>query len=282
LLKNLATAILRAAFISLVYFMAISRLFSVILVLVFWLAPFSCFANDQKTVRLFLQESLDVEGKQVPLDPKLLEILSYLERETGLKFEPIILPWKRAQFETLEGKGIIYGFSRSPERVKLYFFSVPLITEKVWGISYGSPKPHYKTVQDLRGKIVSTGRGFSHGMEFDQARDVIFKVQEDSASTIARFKKLVAKRSDLMVWPVRGYQRHNEVEEYINQVIIKNSNDPELQGKHFDISDQPLFYDTTHFASVKGKYEDVIAKIDKAIKRGTKNGSLVKVLRGYH
>jgi polar amino acid transport system substrate-binding protein len=259
-----------------------SRLFTAILVLVFLLLPPCGFANDQKSVRLFLQENLDVEGKQVPLDPKLLEILAYFERETGLKFEAIILPWKRAQFETLEGKGIIYGFSRSPERIKLYYFSVPVIAEKVWGITYGRPKPRYKSVQDLRGKIVSTGRGFSHGMEFDQARDVIFTVQEDSASTIARFKKLMAKRSDLMVWPVRGYQHRDEVEAYINQVIIKDANDPELKGKYFDISDQPLFFDTMHFASAKGKYQDVIAKIDKAIMRGTKNGSLAKVLRGYH
>lgn len=262
--------------------MAMSRLFSVCLVLVFLLLSPSSFANDQKLVRLFLQENLDAEGKQIPLDPKLHEILAYFERETRLKFEPIILPWKRAQFETLDGKGIIYGFSRSPERIKQYYFSVPVITEKVWGVTYGRPKPNYKSVQDLRGKIVSTGRGFSHGMEFDQARDVIFTVQEDSASTISRFKKLMAKRSDLMVWPVRGYQHHDEVEEYINRVVVKESNDPELKGKHFDVSDLPLFYDTTHFASAKGKYEDVIAKIDKAIMRGTKNGSLAKVLRGYH
>jgi ABC-type amino acid transport substrate-binding protein len=245
------------------------------------LSPFACFAAES-SVRLFLQENLDTEGKQVALDPKLLEILTYFERQTGLKFEPIILPWKRAQSETLEGKGVIYGFSRSSERLKVYHFSLPVITERVWGITYGLPRPNYRRVEDLRNKVVSTGRGFSHGIEFDQARDVIFKVQEDSASTVARFKKLMAKRSDLMVWPVRGYQYRAEVEEYINRIIVKESNDPELKGQHFDVTDQPLFYDTTHFASAKGKYVDVIYKIDQAITRGTKNGSLTKILRGYH
>ncbi|MFZ6798479.1 substrate-binding periplasmic protein [Undibacterium sp. Di24W] len=243
--------------------------------------PSACNASESP-VRLFLQESLDSEGKQVALNPKLMEILTYFERQTGLKFEPIILPWKRAQSETLEGKGIIYGFSRSPERLKAYHFSLPVVTERVWGITYGRPKPNYRHVEDLRNKIVSTGRGFSHGMEFDQARDVIFKVQEDSASTVARFKKLMAKRSDLMVWPVRGYQHHAEVEEYINRIIVKESNDPELKGRYFDVTDQPLFYDSTHFASAKGKYAEVLKKIDQAIARGTKNGSLNKVLRGYH
>ena len=149
--------------------------------------PFACNAAESP-VRLFLQESLDSEGKQIALNPKLMEILAYFERQTGFKFEPIILPWKRAQSETLEGKGIIYGFSRSSERLKVYDFSLPVITERVWGITYGRPKPNYRKAEDLRNKIVSTGRGFSHGMEFDQARDVIFKVQEDSASTVARFR----------------------------------------------------------------------------------------------
>ena len=239
-------------------------------------------AAGQQTVRLFLQESLDQQGKQVATDPKLLEVLRFFENETGLRFEPIILPWKRAQVETLAGKGIIYGFSRSKERLALYDFSQPVVVERIWGVTYGHPKPKYKTVSDLRGKVVSTGRGFSHGLEFDLARDVVFTVQEDSASTHARFKKLIAKRSDLMVWPVRGYENHKEVEAYINRTIVQESNDPELQGRHFDVTEQPLFFDTNHFASAKGRYLDVIEKIDKAIVRGKKNGRLTAVLRGYH
>lgn len=239
-------------------------------------------AGEKQTVRLFLQENLDQQGKQQALDPKLMEILAYFERESGVKFEPVILPWKRAQLETLHGEGIIYGFSRSRERLRLYHFSQPVVVERIWGVTYGSPKPKYKSVEDLRGKVVSTGRGFSHGMEFDQASNVIFTVQEDSSSTVARFKKLMAKRSDLMVWPVRGYEHAKEVEAYINRTVLQDSNDPELLGKHFDVTDRPLFYDTTHFASAKGRYQDIIAKIDKAIVRGNKNGSLPAVLRGYH
>ncbi|MBC3872834.1 transporter substrate-binding domain-containing protein [Undibacterium sp. LX15W] len=242
----------------------------------------SAQAGEKQTVRLFLQENLDQQGKQQALDPKLTEILAYFERETGLKFEPVILPWKRAQLETLHGDGIIYGFSRSAERLRLYHFSQPVVVERIWGVTYGSPKPVYKSVEDLRGKVVSTGRGFSHGMEFDRASNVIFTVQEDSSSTVARFKKLMAKRSDLMVWPVRGFEHAKDVEAYVNRTVVQDSNDPELAGRHFDVTDRPLFYDTTHFASTKGRYEDVIAKIDKAIARGNKNGSLAVVLRGYH
>lgn len=233
-------------------------------------------------IRLFLQENLDAQGKQVPADPKLTDILRYFEREANVRFDAVILPWKRAQFETLAGKGIIYGFSRSAERLRHYYFSQPVISERVWAISYGLPKPDYRAVDDLHGKVVSIGRGFSHGMEFDQARDVVFTVQEDSASVAARFKKLIAKRSDLMLWPVRQFEHSSQVEHYINTMVVPDSLDPDLKGQKFNVSDQPIFYDTVHFATAKGHYQEVIDRIDVAIARGSKNGSLAKVLRGYH
>lgn len=237
--------------------------------------------NKARTVRLFLQENLDAQGRQIPVEDKVHEIIRFFEKETGLKFEPVILPWKRAQVETLNGQGIIYGFSKSVDRLKHYYFSQPVITEKVWAITYGRPKPNFRSVEDLRGKTISIGRGFSHGLEFDQARDKVFSVEEDSASVAARFKKIVAKRSDLMLWPVRQLETSKEVEDYVNRVLIQQASDRELRDKKFDVSDKPMFYDTVHFASAKGKYQDVIDKIDGAIERGTKNGELAKVLRGY-
>lgn len=242
----------------------------------------SALAGVQKPVPLFLQENLDAQGRQMPADPKLMDILAYFERKTGLRFAPVILPWKRAQAETLRAEGIIYGFSRSVERLQKYDFSESVISEGVWAITYGDPKPALKSVDDLRGKVVGIGRGFSHGLEFDQARDRIFTVQEDSASTAARFKKLLAGRSDLMMWPVRQYDTSRDVENYINQVVIGDTHDAELMHRHFDVSDRPLFFDTVHFAAAKGQYQTVLRKIDQAILRGRKDGSLARVLRDYH
>lgn len=239
-------------------------------------------ANKPRTIRLFLQENLDAQGRQIPVEDKVHEIIRFFEKETGLKFEPVILPWKRAQVETANGQGIIYGFSKSVDRLKHYYFSSPVITEKVWAISYGKPKPNFRTIEDLRGKIISIGRGFSHGLEFDEARDKVFYVEEDSASVAARFKKVLARRSDLMLWPVRQMETSKEVEDYVNKVLIPQASDIELRDKKFNVSDKPMFYDTVHFASVKGKYQDVIDRIDKAIEHGNKNGELAKVLRGYH
>ncbi len=233
-------------------------------------------------VKVFLQENLNASGGQIPTTPELIRVLKYFEKQSGVKFELIILPWKRAQVETLAGKGIIFGFSKSMERLKHYTFSDAYIEEGVWAVTYGSPYPDYRSIADLKGKTVATGRGFSHGLEFDQVRDKLFTVQEDSASVASRFRKLILKRSDLMLWPVRELSRHAEVEKYLNTTVVSDANDPELQNYHFDVSQKPLFYDSNHFASAKGHFEAVLGKINTAIRRGKKNASLARIMHGYH
>ncbi len=239
-------------------------------------------AKTPKVVPLFLQETLDKDGRQLPIEKNLQRLLIYFEQESGLRFERHLLPWNRAQRMTKDGEGIIYGFSRSPQRLLDYNFSIPVVTERVWAITYGEPKPNFQSAADLKGKTVSIGRGFSHGMEFEQARNVIFTVQEDSALEAARFKKLVVKHSEVMLWPVRELERVDQVEVYLQKNLIPSFNDPELNDKIFNVSAQPMFYDTVHFASVKGKYEAEIELLNKVIRRGSKNGSLAKVLYHYY
>ncbi|MFZ6744411.1 substrate-binding periplasmic protein [Undibacterium sp. JH2W] len=234
------------------------------------------------TVKLFLQESLDIHGRQLPLDRDLEAILIYFERESGIHFDKQLLPWNRAQLMAQNGEGIIFGISKSPERLKLYHFSIPVVSEKIWAITYGDPRPNFLSPEDLRGKTVSVGRGFSHGMDFEKAKNVISQVQEDSASSAARFKKLMNHRSDIMLWPIRQLQRSNQVEIYLREQLIPSFNDPELTGKTFYVSAKPVFYDTTHFAAANEKYEVEMTKLNEAIRRGTANGKLSKVLAKFY
>lgn len=240
------------------------------------------FAGEQKPIPLFLQETLDRNGHQLPVEKNLERLLRYFERESGLHFELRLLPWNRAQLLAKNGDGIIYGFSRSPQRLIDYHFSMPVVTERIWAITYGEPKPNFRSAADLKGKTISIGRGFSHGMEFEQAKNVLFTVQEDSAQASARFKKLVARHSEVMLWPVRELERSGQVERYLQEKLLPSFHDPELIGKTFSVSRQPMFYDTVHFAGAKGRYEAEIKKLDEVIKRGSKNGQLAKVLYRYY
>ncbi|MFZ6658134.1 substrate-binding periplasmic protein [Undibacterium sp. TJN19] len=233
-------------------------------------------------VTLFLQESLDIHGRQLPIERDLDSILQYFEHESGIHFDKQVLPWNRAQLMAQNGEGIIFGFSKSPERLQNFYFSIPIVSEKIWAITYGDPRPDFQSMEDLRGKTVSIGRGFSHGMDFEKAKNVVFKVQEDSASSAARFKKLMGRRSDIMLWPIRQLQRSEQVEAYLRDQLIPSFNDPELTGKTFYVSKKPVFYDTIHFAAAIGKYEEEIETLNKTIRKGTASGKLPKVLARFY
>lgn len=244
-------------------------------------ASASASAAAPLTVQVYLPENLDVNGQQIPNTPEITEIFSYFERNANLKLKVVTLPWKRAQIEVLRGNGIIYGFSKSAERLTQYRFSEPVITLQIWAISYGEENAHFSTLSDLKGKRVTGGLGMSHGEEYEKARDHIFTVQENFLPGRERFKNLMRKYSDLVLVPYRQQLSRKQVEEIINKEMVPAFNDPALNGRHFNVSLKPIFYDTIHFASAKGHFDEVINRINQTIQSGTKNGSLPKLLQKY-
>lgn len=228
-------------------------------------------------VKLFQPENLDAQGRQIPSTPQVSKIFNYFERESRLKFDLIVLPWKRAQLEAMHGTGILYGFSKSAERLAQYRFSQPVITFQVWAISYGEGTSRYAELKDLKGKSVTSGLGLSHGEEYEKAKNNVFTVQEEFISYRERFRKLAKRQSDVLFIPFHQSFGREQVDKFVNFKMVPEFKDPELNDKIFDISLNPLFSDTIHFASAKGQLNDVINKLDKVIQKGMKNGELPKL-----
>lgn len=233
------------------------------------------------SVKLYVPENLDGDGKQIPSTRQITELFNYFEREAGLQFVIVALPWKRAQLEVKNGNGIIYGFSKTTERLAHYRFSLPVITLHIWAISFGMPDSNLSGLQDLKGKTIHSGLGLSHGMEYENAKKQIFSVQEDYVSDHDRFKRLLAKPGDLMLIPMRQDTSRKQVDDFVNLTRIPSFKDSELNDRHFDISNNPIFFDTIHFASAKGRFNEAVDRIDKAIELGMKNGLLTKLLKEY-
>lgn len=241
----------------------------------------SSFGQTAQSVNLYYPEVLDAKGKAIPLTPQVNKVFQYFEREAGLKFSIVFLPWKRAQLEVLKGNGIIYGFSKSSERLESFRFSLPVVHLPVWAISYGPENAKLSELKDLKSKVVSANVGITHGIEYDRARTTIFTVQEDLLSYQERFRKLISRRSDIIFVPFSIHVSREQIEEAINRKVVPSFNDPELTGRTFNVSLNPIFLDTIHFASSKTRQQDVMGKIDAAIERGVKNGSLPKLLIDY-
>jgi polar amino acid transport system substrate-binding protein len=238
-------------------------------------------AERVKHVDLYYPENLDAKGKQVPLTPELQNVFATIERQSGLKFTIVILPWKRAQIEVARGRGIIYGLSKSIERLENFRFSAPVLTLPVWAISYGPENENIAELNDLKGKLVATSVGVTHGVEFERARKNFFVVEEDYLPFQERLKKLITKRSDVIFVPFSFQLKREEIEYRFHRILVAGFNDPELNGRRFNVSLNPIFLDSIHFASSKRNLQDVIDKIDVAIARGSKDGSLLKLLNNY-
>ena len=82
-------------------------------------------------------------------------------------------------------------------------------------------------------------------------------------------------------WFFYSFVSRDQIDQAIHQKMIVAFNDPELTGRRFNVSHNPIFLDTIHFASSKHHFQDVIDKIDLAIERGTKNGQLTKLFKTY-
>ena len=136
--------------------------------IVFALCTVNVFSNAESVrhVKLYYPENLDSKGKQIPVTPEVLKVFKYFERAASLKFSIEILPWKRAQLEVTRGEGIIYGFSKSNERLEQFRFSLPVLSLPVWAISYGSENANIAELSDLKAKVVSSSVGVTHGIEY--------------------------------------------------------------------------------------------------------------------
>ena len=242
---------------------------------------FASYAATPLTVKVYLPDNFDTNRHQIPNTPQLTETFDYFEREAGLKFIIVTLPWKRAQLEALQGRGILYGYSKSSERLEQYRFSQPVITLHIWAISYGPANANLAQLSDLKGKVVASGLGLSHGIEYEKTKNKLFTVQEDFATAPEHLKKLINKRCDVILLPFRQQLSRKEVDNVVNRSLVPDFKDLELNDKQFNISVNPIFYDTVHFASGKGHNNEVIGRIDQAIQKGMKNGSLPKLLQKY-
>ncbi len=236
-------------------------------------APLAAVAAA-KAIPIFVEESLDHNGRQLPLGKNSQTVLDFIARQSGLRLEVVRLPWNRALLKAAQGEGLVYGISKNRERLQVYTYSQPILTAKVWAITYGEPRPNLQSPADLKGKVISIGRGVSHGMAFEEARKSIFRVEEDPASQAARFKKLMARRCDAMLFSFNQFNRAEEVESHLQKNMLPDFKDPAFNGKVFYASTKPLFLDTIHIATAKGHFRHELETIDRAILQAEKSGEL--------
>jgi len=84
------------------------------------------------------------------------------------------------------------------DRLQHSLYSLTVIGYDAWAVACGGANKNIQTVADSHYKIVSAELSVKFELDFKMAKNVTFKVEKYSTLVVARFKKLILKRSDVI------------------------------------------------------------------------------------
>ncbi len=231
---------------------------------------------EPRGVTLLMGEALDDAGKQKPISERQRRLLDYFERDLNIQFEIRRYPWIRAERNAMEGGGLIFGLSKTPERLRHFRFSDIAAANNLWLVTRSDAKFPFNSINDLRGKTLGAVRGYSYGEPFESARNTVFRVEDDLASRELRLKRLMLGRVDAILI----YQPHTEgpleIEQNINAFMASHLAGIKVPaGVSFSVLPKPMQMDNQiYFAIAKHKDDGLIDKINAALARQRRSAHL--------
>lgn len=150
-------------------------------------------------IPLMISEEVTGDLKLEPLPHETRAVINFVESQLPIRFELQRQPWKRALDNAFASEGIIFGISKTVERVKNLDFSEPFYDDNVWLVTCFDSQFTFNSLSDLKSKTIGVVRGASAGEEFD-AQANLFKIEDDTGATQGRFTKLYQKRMDALVF----------------------------------------------------------------------------------
>ena len=238
-----------------------------------WLVP---AAAAPKKVPLMTGESLDESGKQKPVNPRTRQMLDYLERELDIQFDIKLMPWIRAESNAMAGHGMIFGLSKTPERVRELRFSDVAAANNLWLVTRSDEVFRFNAIEDLRGKTLGAVRGYSYGEEFDRAKNSVFRVADDIASRPVRLTRLMLRRVDAVLLYQPDSDSAAELEAQVNALMAPRLKEMGITDRvPYSVLPKPMQVDNQlYFAVLKSKDDGMIDKINAALARRRKSASL--------
>lgn len=227
--------------------------------------------QSQSQITILLSEQLDESGKQLPTPPHLQRLFSYLENELNLRITTSQYPWPRVMQRGEQGIGLVFGISKTPERLLTFNFSDPIFQQKIWLISLCENKFNYSSIKDLKGKTVGLARFASVNEEFDSNAGGLFKVDFDATTYAARFLKLAAHRSDVIVYytPLNA----TALEKKINKDYSHLTETPNGKTHNkFCVINNPIDVTDIHFGLSKRVNSEPLKQINLALQKAKRKG----------
>jgi ABC-type amino acid transport substrate-binding protein len=150
------------------------------------------FGNHEKYPKSVLEDNV----------PKgiLVDMLDYVGKEMGCKFNIELYPWKRSYHMMLNGEGGIMGLSKTAERLETIDYSDVMYYDDLMLVVRKGEEFSYDSIEDLRGKRVAYNTGSSYGDEFERGlKEKIFEPYELSTDYSSKLRFLLIGRTDVVI-----------------------------------------------------------------------------------
>ncbi|HYD58854.1 MAG TPA: transporter substrate-binding domain-containing protein [Noviherbaspirillum sp.] len=256
--------------------MTVTRRWLAMLAFLLWTAQCSAAeevritGNEARAPKIFNDQNGAAQGI-------LIEIMRYVQEQTGIQFNYSLYPWARAYKSALSGEAGIIGLSLTTERQAIFdYTSEPLFYDELVLVVKAGREFPFSTVNDLKGKTVGVCRGCSYGDVYEKAvKDRIFEpVQGDSPN--AQLAMLLLDRIDAVLIPVG----RAGLEESLRGK--QSGFDLLKQRDKFVILPQPFARDPNYLAFAKTmEKRKLLMQVDRALKKGHESGAIKRLVDRY-
>lgn len=170
-----------------------SRLLLMAVLLFFWRATLAAditiFGDDNYPPVIYRDQSGQPNGL-------LVEVLQQYQQHTGQTLKLKLMPWKRAYKSAESGMGGIIGLSKTQARLAIFDYSDPIHDDDIHIVVLQGHEFDFRSLADLRGRLIGTQLGASFGTEVDAAI-ATGQIQVDPDPVHAnRLRKLLRGRID--------------------------------------------------------------------------------------
>ena len=226
--------------------------------------------NEARAPKVFNDENGVAQGI-------LVEIMRYVQQETGYSFEYALYPWARAYKIAVNGEAGIMGLSMSKERREIFdYASEPLFYDELVLVVKAGKEFPFSTISDLKGKAIGVCRNCSYGEKYEQAvRDRVFEpVPGDNPTT--QLAMLLYDRIDAVLIPV-GRAGFEEALRHKSAGV-----DLSRQRDKFAILPKPFARDPNYLAFAKTMNQKILlARVSQVLKKGHESGAIQKLIDRY-
>jgi ABC-type amino acid transport substrate-binding protein len=240
-------------------------------------APTPSKQHSRPTLAVLMAEQKGDREQTLPLTRNVLQLFTYLEDAAQIKIDIRRYPWRRVLHNGENGEGLIFGIYKTPERLKLFHFSEPVYSDKVWLVSRCEDNLQFNSIQDLKAKRIGIVQGSSAGSEFDSQVNILFKAEYNTSSLAGRFLKLYQKRMDaFLLYEPRTNLK--EVQKELNQLYAAELDEYKKKKTDvFCILPRPVSVIDAYFALSLKADRNTLDLIDKVLIQAKKSGELDRI-----